>query len=875
MERIKKIFAIIISLLMLSLPHAAGAADTNEVPFMKEGFEENFTWTLKNSKNPSAVTEVGVTTTEARSGTHAYIVTTTAYAEVELYKEFVIPTDGRSVRLSAWVKAESSSDQGALVYTYYVGDKDRKSNVVKTSSGAWEKVEVVIQPEATAGTKIRFSLAWYGTGTVYWDDVCGSYALGADVPFGTEAFSGTELFTDGDFETGENWRIIGSGEYTTETAHSNTQAMQLQGYPGTNSYVYQRVGMQPGAEYELRLWILKMTSNVTSQVKLEYYGTANNQQILWPEGTMGAWTECSFRFMVPPGTSTATILFRAYDSSMLYYDNVSLKKIKDPVRAYCQTDETFYYTDLTEGEVSVSVNSEVYPDYTDFTAEVSLADASEKLLYQGSAHSLASGKVLAKFPLTGMSDPAMAYTVTCTIRKSGIVVETNEMKIYRSFARPLNLTKDGTLLMNGEPFSPSIGYHVAENQLALAKSLGINVVQIPDSYVGNSKALVTYLDTLQKNGLYGLICLYGGMKPAAAQENLANTKTAVEAVRNHAAVFAYGIMDEPIGNACSEDEMLESYRLVRELDAVHPVYSADMYPQYFPKLSHWVDVMGIDNYPYNKEKSVYYVGDGIEEGVKQTQSSGKAVNTILQFFHRNGYYPTADEMRNMLYQSFFSGAQGIGYYALDEYVNGTHVSQTDVGLMLQEFAKEEQALLFDMFVHGKYPKTGEGETDSIQWARFTGNGKTYIAARSKDVDSVVSYTIDTGVTKDVLHVIRVIGKSNAAAIESAGLTVSLPPAGAALYEIASAGDDCETTGIFPGTFKAVYSGTEADIMVAIALYVQTENGVKLADVTFSKEGGASLTVPESGGEYSLKAFAWRNGRMEPISKKVEIGKSPE
>ncbi len=842
---------------------------------MKEGFEETLTWTLKNNKNPSAVTAVGVTNTDAHSGTYAYIVTTTDYAEVELYKEFVIPTDGRTVRFSAWVKAESSSNQGALVYTYYAGDKDRKSNEVKSSGDNWEKVEVVIRPEATAGTKIRFSLGWYGTGTVYWDDVCASYDLGEDVALGIPEAEGQNLFTNGSMESGgKNWKIEASetsfagGGFTDEVSHSGTHSAQLYAYSGKNAYVYQTLSrtLEVGAEYELRLWILRMTENTSAQIKLQHRGTASNTTVLWPEGNLGAWTECSFRFIAPVGELETDFLFRAYDSSMIYYDDLSLRKVSDPTRFYFVTDEIFYYTDMTVGDATLTVNQTAFPQYAGYTAQISIYDSDDHIIHTGEAKSLAAGSTTIKFPLTGMTDPNMTYTAVCTLRDDGVVVETKELELFRSFARPSNLGEDGTILVNGKPFSPVFGYHVSENQLELAKSLGINVVQISYDYAARPEDLVAYLDKLEKNDMYGLVCLYGNMKPAAAEENRQNSENAVKAVRDHAAVFAYCVMDEPVGNACDEAELLESYRLVRSLDAVHPVFAVDMQPSYTPKLSQWVDIMGMDHYPYGSAKSVYWTADGVKEGLKFTASSKKPVTTLLQFFFYNNYFPTENELRNMLYQSFFAGASGIGYFAVNESVGGVQVAETPAGQMVKEFAKEEQGILFDLFVHDKGQKADEGETDTVQWARFMMNGRTYIAVRSKKVDAEVSVTLEAGRSDGVL---RSIGEVKEATFNGDTLSVKLPMAGAALLEIRDPyivlhDGEKEVEVLTPGDMiYATCKGMEG-MQVMMALYIQTNVGTELVKLAIEKGGEpVSIMVPEDGNVYCLQAFAWNPGGMEP------------
>ncbi|MBE7025504.1 MAG: hypothetical protein E7408_05560 [Ruminococcaceae bacterium] len=876
----KRICALLLCIMLCSAP--ALAADARWVPVISDGFEGENHWQVQ-TVSTTATYRIGET---AQAGEKGFTVTTEDYRGVELCQSFKVPTDGRNYVFSAYVNGSSASDKAGA--TLLVRSKNgtefaKSSSVITKTNGTWIKETLEFTLSAASGTEIEFVLKWNSVGTVHWDTVSVTYAMGAPVTAEASAPIGPELLPNPGFEDMTDWYFDGTGTQTDLIAAEGEKSVQLNAEKGKNSFVFCRIySLEAGATYALRFKILATETGTRQAIKMQYYTDYGSDldSFRMQEQTVGAWHEYLITFSPPVGIYRTEILFRTYEKGVTYYDDLSLKKIAEPVHTFFDLNEIYYYTDLTHGYARLDVNEEIYPAFSSWTASVTVENARGVKLYEGEKVSLSTGKADIPFPLNDVPISDEACTVKCTVWSGTQILETYASTFFRQFPRPSMLTKDGKLQKDGKPLSLVYGYHVTDDELDTAKELGINTILIPYDYAKDPEAMWDYLDMLQNKGLYGIACLYVDMESGGSPENIEYTKTTVENARNHPALIGYAVMDEPIGNDSPEKDILAAYCAIRERDSIHPVYMTDMYPSYYRTLTKWTDLVAPDHYPANKAKSVYYTGEVVEQIEELVSYSGKSIGAILQFFPYNGYYPSADEMRNMLYQCFFSGADSIGYYALDYSVDGVPVEDTETGDALREFAVEEQQILFDHFVHGKYEKLSQGETDAVEWERFSDGETVYVAVRNKSVDAPLSMDIDSGIRENAY--IRIVGGAAEESVEKKAngvYGITLPAAGAALYEFTDSTDKLIFyDGIFavgelvPGeTVSVLYNGTEQDAKLYIALYKETENCIRLIDFVISEESEESFSIPRAreGEKFVLKAHAW-SGELKPLTESIVL-----
>ncbi len=881
MKKCRMLCALLLCMVIMTIPGLA--EEGTWVPVIADGFEGTNHWQVQ-SASQTATYGIGNT---AQAGEKGYTITTKDYRGVEVYQSFNVPTDGRQFVFSAYVMATSASEKAGatLLVRNKAGTVFAKSDaVIAGTNNTWKKEILIFNLTATMGTEVEFVLKWNSVGTVHWDTVSVTYAMGKAVTTESSVPIGGELFSNPGFESMTGWYIGGTGAQSDLVACEGEKSVQLKAEKGKNSFVYCKINsLEAGATYALRFKILATETGTEQAIKMQYYTSYGSDldSFRLKEQTVGAWHEYCIYFSPPVGIYRTEILFRTYEKGVTYYDDVSLRKTKEPVHAFFDLNELYYYTDLHHGYARLDVNEDIYASFSTWSASVTLQDANGTVLYTGEKESLSSGKRDIPFPLSDVPISEEACTVICTIWDGAQVLETQSAQFYRRFPRPSMMTKDGKLQKDGSPLHLVYGYHVSDKELDKAKELGVNTILMSYDFAKDTEAMLRQLDMLQEKGFYGIICLYTNMKSGGSPENMESTKTTVEHARNHPALIGYAIMDEPVGNDCPPEEIVAAYCAIRERDSVHPVYMVDMYPSYYRTLSKWTDIVAADHYPYNQEKSVYYTGEVLESVEELVQYSGKPTAAILQFFPYNNYFPTADEMRNMIYQAFFSGADSIGYYAFDYSINGTSVEDTEVGDAIRGFSEEEQKILFDYFVDGKYQKLSGGLTDDAEWEMFSNGEKTFVAVRNKKVSTPITMDIQTGIPQNAY--IRIVGGAESTSVtkkENGVFGVEVPAAGAVLYELTDGtGRLVFYDGIFsvgmlsPGQNISVrYNGDAVDIKICVAVYTETENGLKLISSVFSEEDSIALTVPEAEADEHLvlKAYAWTRGTVIPLAQSIRL-----
>ncbi len=865
------------------------------------GFEENsakWMW-------PSGATR---STEKARSGTYSAKLVYPGSGNARVVQDFTGNdlNAGATYELRFWMWTDDAAAVPKVRLTYTGGDVPFAEPEFTPKKGQWTEGVYTFTPSKGV-TKVNISFRLYGGTVLYYDDV----SL-------VKTKSGN-LFTNADFEDTAStaWIQVNGAEYSSEKTHSGNFSIRLDKSDSrVTQSLYTKNGIVPGATYELRVWTYALSENVRPRIKLQF-GGAGKEESRDLTYKVNTWTENKITFQVPLGTTRVDVLLRLYEDGVLYYDDASLEMTEPAERVIFSTNEVFYYTDLTEGYINLDVNKNVYTSYGNFAADVVITDEKGTGLITKNDQSLASGSAEIPFDLTRLPISDKPYTVKCTIRDGTTVLENKEETIYRKYPRPKYLTKDGTFEINGAPFSPVFGYHIDHKKyntvydaetgatlLEVAKAHGVNVVQLPAGLILPHliETLVVRLDTLWENGMYGFVCLYPNEYPAGSEVILPNdTHSTADYVRDmlkytyvqdgktkrlidHPAIFAWGVADEPLSGGFTEKELFDSYILLRDADPVHPLFDTENATGFFERSIKYVDILGMDDYPYNQAKSIYHIEDSTEFGEGFANKSGKATLPILQFFNRNAsgsapqrdYFPSPDEMRNMLYQSFFAGAPALGYYAFDERQDGKWVMFTDTGKAIQEFAEEEQNLMFDLFVSGKYEKEEVGETPDGKFVRFTGNGKTYIAVRSKTIHKTVTLTVPTAKP----HFLQKVFGIEAENVTNAdgGVQITLPPAGTALMELTEAKDvevlkdNKPVQTVSPGdVLKPAYFGTEENVWLILALYAHENKGEELTDIQFFGKGGGTYQVPEGfKAGNTLRAFAWKSGKLLPVSTSVTI-----
>ena len=137
----------------------------------------------------------------------------------------------------------------------------------------------------------------------------------------------------------------------------------------------------------------------------------------------------------------------------------------------------------------------------------------------------------------------------------------------------------------------------------------------------------------------------------------------VEMFRDHPALLAWYIADDPDGNNLLPDSLKEMYKLIKELDPYHPVSLVLNSPRNAAAFSDVMDIVMTDPYPIPQGRLLEV--KEYTDIVKKAFWLQKPVWVVPQAFGGNDWWlrePTPKEARAMTYLAVIHGATGIQYF---------------------------------------------------------------------------------------------------------------------------------------------------------------------------------------------------------------------
>jgi hypothetical protein len=547
---------------------------------------------------------------------------------------------------------------------------------------------------------------------------------------------GVNLVTNPSFEqvTGgipDGWEAYdhwsGANVGVVADAHIGTKGVQIHADNSSNPWISQVIPVEERATYDLTSWYRSTDLRGNgAEIKVEYYSgvpTSSANYVdqyfagKYQKDVSGNWTSFTREMIVPNGAKYARLYIRLFGAGSLTYDDIEFKKVKDPVALVnSDTDQIIYYSDKSQGAVRVKIDlaPEYYPERT-FDVTVSHQPDGAVLASASGLPAISSYDYLFDPRLMTRQEP---YQVDIVLRDlAGNEVEHKTIgPIYR-FDRPTSLQADGTLIVDGQPFTPHIMYHVGETDYDKMPALGINTVQ--GKAGGDAARIKQLLDYAQAAGVKMLVPLY---RNNVITGNFEYYKEIVTANKDHPALIGWMMIDEP-ADKYTIDEMTEAYRIVRSIDPVHPMYLVEDHPQFMERDGKLTDVLAIDPYPF-PNNPITMVASHVASA-RAAVHDEKPVWTILQAFNFPGnptwpYLPTIDEERNMAYQAIVSGAKGYGYYSYND-SPAFYLPNSALFPGMQAFASEYP--LMDTL--SRTPKATESGFGNTQWATWELNGDVY------------------------------------------------------------------------------------------------------------------------------------------------------
>ncbi|GAA3407582.1 carboxypeptidase regulatory-like domain-containing protein [Paenibacillus hodogayensis] len=548
-----------------------------------------------------------------------------------------------------------------------------------------------------------------------------------------------ELLKNGGFEAvnagiAANWSPIKDGwgnfmQAVPEAVRSGNYGMSIFTSASNNPWVMQPIPVSEGGFYKVTSWFKAM--NVTGNVglKFEFYKGPQNTSENWVSGydvkasaalNDGGWHELSEELEVPSGTKYMYVYLRLFGKGTAYFDDASVVQTKRPPQLVSvQTNNVYYYPDMTAGTIQVKTSPEDGITSNKTVDIKMVADETGVIVFEENGIAAAL-EMHVSFDPTVM-DMQQPYRIVVTLREDALrTIGELERTVYR-WARPTALPANGPLYVDGQPFFPVIGYHVDPADFPDLLAIGINTIQ--GRFASNAAQLKAQLDAAHASGLKMLVPLYTNMK---VKENFEQNRQYVAMFKDHPAVLAWMIMDEPSLHKVPQWELLESYRQVRAIDPVHPTYITDY--DAFETAGQATDILTTDVYPYRKDfmQPISAVGKSVRLA-RAAVDDAKPIWTVLQTFRLANtvydYLPTIDQVRNMAYQSVLAGGKGLAYYSITD--PGWKLQQSELWPGLVQF-KSELGLIGELVTQGA--KIDEHIGNDVQWGIWERGSERYAVA---------------------------------------------------------------------------------------------------------------------------------------------------
>lgn len=829
MKKPLRLLALMLALLFMPRMPAAASAGLVEAEHIENGSFEKSAENLTGWNGTEGA--VTLTSEKAKDGTNAVKLSGSARSSIS--QRIYNLVGGESYAFSLWMLAESG---GKSLYTkfeivdntgeYLSGDATEYKTHTISSYNLWRKIvwEFTAPENADQG---YFYIMLTEESTVYLDGISMLGAADATQDCTVEEVpEGTENLINSDFEAEDNsgnrlWLASGDwgGEYVSliEDDEKGKVARITAEAAGANPCVRYTIPVEVGCTYQVQCLIkTNGISGVGPRFKVEYRGSGGSageaQSPVFNE-TFGSWQTVAAKFCPPAGAERMSVLIRLYGTGEMLVANVQAHKIADPPRMYYGSS-AFNYTDVGYGLCYARANTDAYAMESGARVRFQILDG-ETALYTYETE--IEEEIIHKFPVAGLTEDVYYMLRTSYIDANGTVQETDDRTVCRT-TRPSRITKEGYFIgYNGEKVLPVMGYHVTGTaDYAKCAAAGINVVQCNPG--GNAAVLQGALDAAEDAGIYLAVVLYDNGKIAGSATNAARTRNLVTKFRDHPALFAWMVQDEPLWNdPYCYPQLFDSYKLIHSIDTKNPVYMCEASEDMCIDVAGVCDVLGID--PYPSTLGIKRVGDVTGNVARATKGIKPLINILQCYETENGFSPTADNIRQMAYQGYFMGASGIGYYPVNE--PGTAVLwETDWLETVTHLNKNETGEAFKAFYSGEYATfTGRcGADDPVWYKAYTKGNELYLIAINRE-DTAQTVSVPLSTESVTVGICRAEGQWGESTIWGNGqLSLTLPGQGAVKYKIIP---DVTTLGEagFRTSGGKEYTGTDGALAEPVQPYV--------------------------------------------------------
>ncbi len=755
----------------------------------------------------------------------------------------VTQTTTGDYKITGWMKKENANTSVSLKYWYATAGGNAVATVpVGSNTTEWQYFEVVVNKHAKNTTTLRFDLlnnAAADGNAVYFDDLRYMRAMEdpysyyelldwneklakeeaesqkiitpIDDPYAEQDKIGNNLIKNGDFSTNtgyatfDKWNGLKNGtnyelsivDGVLYAKATNTDSSRVA--PGT----YQTVTVEKNATYQIKF---KYKIDPQPQGTSWYgpyasvtWGESGKKTLLRADGAPGGiqadgqWHEFT-QSMVAPGTSlTITLCTWLYAGNQCWIDDVEFYKVADAPKMELDLLTNFFYTDMDQIPLSVKL----YANQAGSTVTFDVYDG-QNMVWSGTDSDDYSVEIDRAACLTKTGVP---YVVKATLKDStGAVLDVATEDIF-IYDRPAYLDADGNLVVNGEKQNIHIAHSIDRKDEIYTKvaESGCNVMMLKLTTLENVLWQLDFCENYGYMGIFNVSWELQNVSDAKRQSIIGIVSDS--RVRNHQAMLGYCVADEPWSYGAEEsvaESLEEIYRLIRKYDQKNLICSINNMFEYHDKAAKYCDVMYIDHYEAPAGGAVFTR----VQAAANAAGGRMPVWTVVNAYKDGNYYPTADQARNTIYQSFMAGSTGIGYYSISysDYTldeagqsvgvpiwNVTDANGNPIGAQLwqglKDFNNKEKDIVFDYYSQGNgtcLAKSTNTTNNYMYEAWQDNDGNIYLVVLNLKADQNVSVNISlSGATSAVV----INGSENAPTVNNGTVGVTLAANQTVLYQI--------------------------------------------------------------------------------------------
>ena len=297
-----------------------------------------------------------------------------------------------------------------------------------------------------------------------------------------------------------------------------------------------------------------------------------------------------------------------------------------------------------------------------------------------------------RIPFTDLAVGRHLLAVTATLAGGESFAATTIIHKLPSVANEWRLDENLVLRHNGEPFLPYGWFSAASEDAAKLRDEGVNLVQDYNAQWFPPERTLKWLDELQAVGLYGTFYPWPSStfmenfrQPVSATEEEA-LRLRVRAFRDHPALLAYYLWDEPELRPLLVDRAERLYQIIAEEDPYHPCIMLNDSIPGIRTYRNGGDILMPDPYPLFSHGAL--AGRPIEytaafmQACREASAGQKAWWITPQAFDyymnkENSRAPNLLELRNQQLQAIINGARGLLWYT---YSHRYNYAEIDAGV---------------------------------------------------------------------------------------------------------------------------------------------------------------------------------------------------